>query len=145
MVRDNINLDLFKIIYLLIHEGNAANLTAVDTLGNYVDIVLSATDVGSLKPSPVPFISISQLSKIPVNRILFIGDSMHNDVFGSTNVGMHSAHIARDESDGASKYTLNSNRNDNIKIETAPFISLKSIHPSEFSSKLIEYIQQYIN
>ena len=105
--------------------------------------MLSATDVGSLKPSPVPFISISQLCKIPTNRVLFIGDSLHNDVFGATNVGMHSAHIARDECDGASKYTLNSNKNDHPDVHKTPFITLKSLHPSEFREKVIEYIQQY--
>jgi FMN phosphatase YigB (HAD superfamily) len=115
----------------------------VDVLGNYVDIVLTAADVGSLKPSPVPFISISQLTKIPINRILFIGDSLHNDIFGASNVGMHCAHIARDECDGASKYTLNSNKDD-VKLEV-PYISLKSLHPSEFNDKTIEYIQKYIN
>ena len=134
---------IFSLIYS-VSIGNAANLTATDVLGNYVDIVLSATDVGSLKPSPVPFISISQLCKIPTNRILFIGDSLHNDIFGATNMGMHSAHIARDEGDGASKYTLNSSKNDHLDAKT-PFISLKSLHPSEFREKIVEYIQQYIN
>ena len=40
------------------------------------DLLSGACDVGTLKPSPVPFMAIAQRAGIPPGRILFIGTVM---------------------------------------------------------------------
>jgi FMN phosphatase YigB (HAD superfamily) len=54
-----------------------------------------ACDVGAMKPSPVPFISISQRTGVHPSRILFIGDSFEKDVIGATACGMTGGLILR--------------------------------------------------
>ena len=56
-----------------------------------------AGEVGSMKPSPIPFIAISQRTGIPPNRILFIGDSFQNDVVGAHAVGMTGGLLLRED------------------------------------------------
>lgn len=51
-------------------------------------ISLGACDVGSMKPSPVPFIAIAQRTGVHPSRILFIGDSFEKDIIGARAVGM---------------------------------------------------------
>lgn len=69
-------------------NGNA-NLTTCDVLGKYITLSIGACDVGVMKPSPVPFIAISQRTGVPPSRILFIGDSLEKDVQGAISSGMY--------------------------------------------------------
>ena len=48
-----------------------------------------------MKPSPVPFIAISQRTGVPPSRILFVGDSFEKDVEGARAAGMCGALLAR--------------------------------------------------
>ena len=50
-----------------------------------------------MKPSPVPFMAISQRTGVPPSRILFIGDSFEKDVLGATAVGMTGGLLARND------------------------------------------------
>lgn len=50
-----------------------------------------------MKPSPIPFIAISQRTGIPPSRILFIGDSFENDVVGAHAVGMTGGLLLRED------------------------------------------------
>ena len=56
---------------------------------------IGACDVGKMKPSPVPFIAISQRTGVPPSRILFVGDSFEKDVMGARAAGMCGALLAR--------------------------------------------------
>ena len=50
-----------------------------------------------MKPSPIPFIAISQRTGVPPSRILFIGDSFENDVVGAHAVGMTGGLLLRED------------------------------------------------
>jgi HAD superfamily hydrolase (TIGR01509 family) len=75
-------------------NGNA-NLRTCNVLGKFLTLSIGASDVGIMKPSPVPFMAISQRTGIPPSRILFIGDSLEKDVEGAKAVGMTAALILR--------------------------------------------------
>jgi FMN phosphatase YigB (HAD superfamily) len=77
-------------------NGNAMDLSVCAVLGRYVSLSLGAGDVGTLKPSPVPFMAISQRAGVPPGRILFVGDSYEKDVLGAQAVGMTGALLLRD-------------------------------------------------
>lgn len=77
-------------------NGNAMDLTVCTVLGQYVSLSLGAGDIGTLKPSPVPFMAISQRTGVPPGRILFVGDSYEKDVLGAQAVGMTGALLLRD-------------------------------------------------
>ena len=77
-------------------NGNAMDLSVCAVLGRYVSLSLGAGDVGTLKPSPVPFMAISQRSGVPPGRILFVGDSYEKDVLGAQAVGMTGVLLLRD-------------------------------------------------
>jgi histidinol phosphatase-like enzyme len=73
-------------------------LILLDLISSYLLLLLSPTgacDVGAMKPSPVPFISISQRTGVHPSRILFIGDSFEKDVIGATACGMTGGLILR--------------------------------------------------
>eukprot|EP00595_Chromulina_sp_UTEXLB2642_P000983 CAMPEP_0196763924 /NCGR_PEP_ID=MMETSP1095-20130614/5017_1 /TAXON_ID=96789 ORGANISM="Chromulina nebulosa, Strain UTEXLB2642" /NCGR_SAMPLE_ID=MMETSP1095 /ASSEMBLY_ACC=CAM_ASM_000446 /LENGTH=230 /DNA_ID=CAMNT_0042118181 /DNA_START=289 /DNA_END=978 /DNA_ORIENTATION=+ len=78
----------------IITNGNA-NLTLDPIVSKYITISINGADCGALKPSPVPFMYMSQLTNTPSSRILFIGDSYENDVKGSINAGMIAGLIYR--------------------------------------------------
>jgi FMN phosphatase YigB (HAD superfamily) len=50
-----------------------------------------------MKPSPIPFIAISQRTGIPPSRVLFIGDSFEKDVVGAHAVGMTGGLLLRED------------------------------------------------
>lgn len=98
-------------------NGNAEGLHTCDTLGKYVSLSISATDVGVMKPSPVPFLAVSQRTGVTPDRILFVGDSHDKDVLGAQATGMAAALIARGYGNGddtSSNDNSNSNRNSGI-------------------------------
>jgi putative hydrolase of the HAD superfamily len=67
-------------------NGNA-DLGHCEVMSPYITHCLSASDVGALKPSPVPFIAIAQRAGVVPSRVLFIGDSYEKDVLGARNAG----------------------------------------------------------
>ena len=59
------------------------------------DAVVSADDVGALKPNPEPFLRIAELLEAAPHEVLFVGDSYARDVVGAHRVGMRTAHFTR--------------------------------------------------
>jgi HAD superfamily hydrolase (TIGR01509 family) len=94
----------------VVTNGNAEGLHLCDTLGKYVSLSISATDVGVMKPSPVPFLAVSQRTGVTPDRILFVGDSHDKDVLGAQATGMVGVLIARgcdDNGNGSSRIVDN--------------------------------------
>ena len=52
------------------------------------DLLLSSELIGALKPSAKPFLELSEKLEVPVERILYIGNSHMYDVAGPKNLGM---------------------------------------------------------
>ena len=52
------------------------------------DLLLSSELIGALKPSAKPFIELSEKLEVPVERILYIGNSHTYDVAGPKKLGM---------------------------------------------------------
>jgi putative hydrolase of the HAD superfamily len=46
---------------------------------------------GYLKPHPAPFEYVSERIKVPLNQILYVGDSYTKDIIGAHNAGMYTA------------------------------------------------------
>ena len=59
----------------------------------YCDIALSSETVGALKPSPFPFIILSEKLNVSTEKILYVGNSIKYDVKGAKSVGMKTALI----------------------------------------------------
>ena len=86
----------------ILTDGNAL-LNKCELFNKYASFTLLASEVGAMKPSPVGFITCSQLASIPINRIMYIGDNYDKDIIGANNAGMHNAFLIRkDHIDGSS-------------------------------------------
>ena len=60
------------------------------------DCVISSEETGYLKPNPEPFLYLaSSLGTVP-ERVLYVGNSYEYDIIGAFNVGMKTAHLARE-------------------------------------------------
>lgn len=57
------------------------------------DVVLGSEQTGALKPSPIPFLALSEALQVPCSRILYVGNSITSDVQGASRVGMKTACI----------------------------------------------------
>lgn len=106
----------------IITNGNA-DLMTCQGLSQYLEFCVTANSVGSMKPSPVPFIAALHRANLPPQRILYVGDSydkvrslplrmlmlassslnsprccsvsIEKDVLGARAVGMHTALLVR--------------------------------------------------
>jgi putative hydrolase of the HAD superfamily len=64
-------------------------------VGDYWKIAFSSEDTGYLKPHRKPFEWISELLHVPIEKILYVGNSFQYDVLGAKSVGMMAAHVAK--------------------------------------------------
>ncbi len=69
-------------------------LAALDLVTDW-DAVVSADDVGALKPNPEPFLRVVELLDVAPHDVLFVGNSYPRDVIGAHRAGMHAAHFTR--------------------------------------------------
>ena len=59
------------------------------------NLVVTADEVGMLKPNPEPFLRVVDDFQIQPKEILFIGNSYSKDIMGAHQVGMRTAHRTR--------------------------------------------------
>lgn len=110
-------------------NSNAA-VSKGSVLGSQLQIYLHAAEVGASKPSPVPFMALVQRMGVNPSRVLYVGDSYHNDVVGPHRAGMKTAYLRREgvtDSTYSEMYNL---------CKVAPDIVLNSLHPSELVDKI---------
>ena len=62
-------------------------------IDSFFDVVLCSEEIGALKPDPAPFIALVQTLSLPVNRILYVGNSIRYDMAGAKNAGLSAALI----------------------------------------------------
>ncbi|MBN1312735.1 MAG: HAD family hydrolase [Anaerolineae bacterium] len=81
-----------------------AELKAMGLL-EYLDVRLTAGDVGKFKPHTKPFHEALQRLHIAADEAVFVGDQMHDDVAGAQAAGMRAVWIRRgaDVSNGSCK------------------------------------------
>lgn len=60
------------------------------------DCVISSEDTGYLKPNPEPFLALASCLGTVPERVLYVGNSYTYDIEGAFNVGMKTAHLARE-------------------------------------------------
>jgi putative hydrolase of the HAD superfamily len=65
------------------------------------DCVISSEETGYLKPNPEPFIHLASCLGTVPERVLYVGNSYEYDVIGAFNVGMKTAHLAREPAGGS--------------------------------------------
>ena len=64
-------------------------------LDNYWDVVMSADEMGSLKPKKAAFLKASEKLNIPPERIIYVGNHYLYDIIGAGSAGMMTAHFSR--------------------------------------------------
>lgn len=130
-------IDWFKsngILVSVLTNGNA-NLRLCPDLGPRLHLSLTPEEIGAAKPSPVPFIAISQRSNIPTSRILFIGDSYKHDVEGALNTGMIACHLVRSFRNSSSIESVNSLENNE------KYFVIESLNTTELVRKLANHLR----
>lgn len=70
------------------------------------DAVLSSENVGAYKPHPKGFMTIAARLGVEPHQILFVGDTMRDDILGAQSVGMMTGYVASDNSNIAEESTL---------------------------------------
>ena len=71
----------------------------LDTL---VDTIVYATDLGTGKPDPVPFLEAALRLNVQPSQSVFVGDDPRCDIEGAARVGMRTIHLDR----GTSNYDV---------------------------------------
>lgn len=111
-------------------------------------ISLGACNVGSMKPSPVPFIAIAQRTGVHPSRILFIGDSFEKDVIGARAVGMTGGLLLRnnfksqnvpsseENSEVYKEITEKHVSENNHLLNEKDYIVFNNLYPEEMTKKL---------
>jgi len=66
-------------------------LSGMGLAGLKFSAVVNAEDVGALKPHSAPFIRVAHMLKVPVEKILHVGDLERTDVVGALGAGMLTA------------------------------------------------------
>jgi HAD superfamily hydrolase (TIGR01509 family) len=71
--------------------------TELRSLGllEYLDVRLTAADVGKLKPHPHPFKEALRRLGVEPGEAIFVGDRLHDDVLGAQGVGMRAVWVRR--------------------------------------------------
>lgn len=64
-------------------------------LDKYWDAVLSADEIGCLKPLPDTFMMMAEKLNIAPEKIIYVGNHYLYDIIGSNSAGMKSAHFCR--------------------------------------------------
>jgi putative hydrolase of the HAD superfamily len=62
-------------------------------IDSFFDAVLCSEEIGALKPDPAPFRALVQSLAVPVDRILYVGNSIRYDMAGAKNAGLSAALI----------------------------------------------------
>lgn len=128
-------------------NGNAdiINTEANAAVNAYLSLCLHAGDIGVMKPSPVVFVTCSQLAGTVPGRVLYVGDDYENDVVASSDAGMVGVMLLREDA------VANKDVPDSLEgcVESADYPSaafiLKSLHPQEFQRKLLRHMQSRTN
>ena len=75
-------------------DSETGHLIMADTgIRDLFEALIISADTGYRKPNPLIFKQILEMMRLEPADILFVGDTPHDDVLGSKNVGMHSAWI----------------------------------------------------
>lgn len=62
-------------------------------MSHFFDFALGSEETGALKPAPEPFLALAKkMGKAP-EKILYVGNSVRNDVIGAHSVGMKTAYL----------------------------------------------------
>jgi putative hydrolase of the HAD superfamily len=70
--------------------------TLLSGLDPFVEFVVVSGEVGAGKPDPRPFVRALEIARVEPRDVLFVGDSLINDIGGSQAVGMTAAWVNRD-------------------------------------------------
>ncbi len=70
------------------------------------DVAFSSEETGYLKPNPEPFQRLIDELRLPPEEILYVGNSLHYDIFGARNLGLRTAHITGRRSSSAADFSF---------------------------------------
>ena len=110
------------------------------TVESLISIYLRAADLGAMKPSVIPFLAGAQLCGVPIARILYVGDHLENDVFGSKQAGMISAWLNRSSVDQEEEAEAKGGNCSSIPDHlNQQHIVLNSLKPEHFEKQVTAY------
>ena len=97
----------------------------------YTNISMRAADIGTAKPSLIPFIAICQRTGVNPSRILYIGNNYLNDVVSSKMSGMKAAYIRR------TGRVVDLTYDEDFKnYQIIPYIEINNLEYSEILNKI---------
>lgn len=70
------------------------------------DAALSSENVGAYKPHPKGFMTISAQLNVEPHQVLFVGDTLLDDILGAQRVGMMTAYVVADNSNHTEESTV---------------------------------------
>ena len=98
----------YKVIKTVLHDFRSAGLKlgvisdfpvkkklSFLELDEYWDIVMSADEMGFLKPKKETFLRTSEMLNIPPGKIIYVGNHYLYDIIGADGAGMITAHFSR--------------------------------------------------
>lgn len=59
----------------------------------YLDARITSDDVGHVKPHPAPFRAVLDMLNVQAHEAVYVGDRLHDDIFGAQGVGMRAIWI----------------------------------------------------
>ena len=62
-------------------------------MSHFFDVALCSEEAGALKPASEPFLELSKRMGSPPEKILYVGNSLRNDIVGARSVGMKTAYL----------------------------------------------------
>ena len=93
---------LTDVPYGMIRARVARDLEAADSLGRFVDVLLTSADVGHRKPAPMGYLRLAEALGVTLGEMWFVGNE-NKDVEGANAAGSFSVLIDRQETNtGAS-------------------------------------------
>ena len=65
-----------------------------DGLADYLDVCVYSCEISHMKPHPVAFRSVLRALDVTPSKTVFVGDRLHDDIFGAQQSGMRAVYAA---------------------------------------------------
>ena len=119
-------------------NGNA-DLSLCKILGPKLLVSIQASEVGTVKPNVLMFMSVCQRCQVIPSRVLFIGDSYKHDIKGSLQLGMIAGLLIRNESNSIE--ITEPQEIYRTTLENEKYFVMSSLYPETIVPKLASFLR----
>ena len=89
---------------VLSNADNGFLFPLLENLGWQFETVLSSEQARAYKPLPAPFLQVLEKLGVEPGEVVYVGDSLYDDILGAKGVGMRAAWVNRYGAERSSKY-----------------------------------------